>query len=95
MPNSNYFIDIRRCFVHEDELEKMRARIMDILNADGYLGYDHRQKSGIRNLVVRGFDNRYQCTIITGEDELLPQTIDKLMRLPGMYSCLLYTSRCV
>lgn len=86
MPNSNYFIDIRRCFVHEDELEKMRARIMDILNADGYLGYDHRQKSGIRNLVVRGFDNRYQCTIITGEDELLPQTIDKLMRLPGMYS---------
>lgn len=86
MPNSNYFIDIRRCFVHEDDLEKMRSRIMDILNADGYTGYDHREKSGIRNLVVRGFDGRYQCTIITGEEELLPQTIEKLMKLPGMYS---------
>ena len=86
MPNSNYFIDVRRCFVHEDELDKMRVRIMDILNDAGYDGYNHHEKSGIRNLIVRGFDGKYQCTIVTGEEEIDAHTIECLMKLPGMYS---------
>ncbi len=86
MPNSNYFIDIRRCFIHEDALEKMRSMIMEVLNDEGYQGYNHHEKSGIRNLIVRGFDGKYQCTIVTGNDEIEPRTIEKLMKIKGLYS---------
>ncbi len=86
MPNSNYFIEIHRCFIHEDALEKMRSMIMNVLNEDGYQGYNHHEKSGIRNLIVRGFQGRYQCTIVTGNDEIEPRTIEKLMKIKGLYS---------
>ena len=86
MPNSNYFVDIHRCFIHDDELDKMRTTIMNILNKEGYEGYNHHQRSGIRNLIVRGFNGKYQCTIVTGEDEIEPRTIERLMKIKGMYS---------
>lgn len=86
MPNSNYFIDIHRCFIHDDALDKMRVNIMNVLNSEGYEGYNHHHRSGIRNLIVRGFNGKYQCTIVTGEDEIEPRTIERLMKIKGMYS---------
>ena len=86
MPNSNYFIDVKKCWIHEDGLERVRMDIMHVLNTHGCVSYNPHDKKGIRNLVVRGFDNRYQCTIVTGNDELDERLISDLMRIKGLTS---------
>lgn len=86
LPNSNYFIDVKKCWIHEDGLERVRMDIMHVLNTHGCVSYNPHDKKGIRNLVVRGFDNRYQCTIVTGNDELDERLISDLMRIKGLTS---------
>lgn len=86
MPNSNYFIDVKKCWIHEDGLERVRMDIMHVLNTHGCVSYNPHDKKGIRNLVVRGFDNRYQCTIVTGNDELDERLVSDLMRIKGLTS---------
>ncbi|ANU68767.1 23S rRNA (uracil-5-)-methyltransferase RumA [Erysipelotrichaceae bacterium I46] len=86
MPNSNYFIDVKKCSIHEDGLERVRMDIMHVLNTHGCVSYNPHDKKGIRNLVVRGFDNRYQCTIVTGNDELDERLVSDLMRIKGLTS---------
>ena len=86
MPNSNYFIDVKKCWIHEDGLERVRMDIMHVLNTHGCVSYNPHDKKGIRNLVVRGFDNRYQCTIVTGNEELDERLISDLMRIKGLTS---------
>ena len=60
--------------------------IMHVLNTHGCVSYNPHDKKGIRNLVVRGFDNRYQCTIVTGNEELDERLISDLMRIKGLTS---------
>lgn len=86
MPNSNYFIDVKKCWIHEDGLERVRMDIMHVLNTHDCVSYNPHDKKGIRNLVVRGFDNRYQCTIVTGNEELDECLISDLMRIKGLTS---------
>ena len=86
MPNSNYFIDVKKCWIHEDGLERVRMNIMHVLNTHDCVSYNPHDKKGIRNLVVRGFDNRYQCTIVTGNEELDERLISDLMRIKGLTS---------
>lgn len=86
LPNSNYFLDVPRCWVHHPELDKMRKMVIRILDEEGFDSYNHQEKSGIRNLVMRGFEGRFQCTIVTGNDELNENVIARIMALPGMYS---------
>lgn len=86
MPNSNFFLDIKKCCIHEGELERFRGDVMKVLNARGYVAYDYHVKSGIRSLIARGFDGNFQCTIVTGDDEIDERTIEALMNIKGMYS---------
>lgn len=83
---SNFFIDVKRCIVHEDGLEKMREQILDVLNRFGYEAYDYHTKEGIRSIIVRGFEGNYQCTLVTGNTEIEQRVIDQLMKIKGMYS---------
>lgn len=86
MPNSNFFIDVKKCWVHEDGLERIRMDIMKVLNKHGYEAYDYHEKSGIRTIIVRGFDDTYQCSIVTGNDTIHEKTIEELMKIKGMHS---------
>ncbi len=86
MPNSNYFIDVKKCWVHEDGLERIRMDIMKVLNAHGLQSYQSHEKKGIRNLIVRGFNGIYQCTLVTGNDEIDESIINDLMKIKGLYS---------
>lgn len=86
LPNSNYFLGIDRCIIHNDALDHFRKDVMRVLNEYDMPAYDHHEKSGIRNLIVRGFDGKFQCTIVTGNDELSQEAIDALMKIKGMYS---------
>lgn len=86
MPKSNFFIDIPKCWIHEDGLEKIRTQIVKVLNQFQVPAYDPHTKGGVRSLVVRGFDGKYQCTIVTGDDEMGPELIEQLMKIKGITS---------
>ena len=44
MPNSNYFIDVKKCWIHEDGLERVRMDIMRVLNTHGCVSYNPHDK---------------------------------------------------
>lgn len=86
LPNSNYFMEVKKCEIHETELERIRRDVVKVLNDFEMPAYDHKTKAGIRNIVARGFDGKFQCTLITGDDELEEALIERLMKIKGLYS---------
>lgn len=86
MPNSNFFIDVEKCWVHETGLEQIRQDVMKVLNRYSLEAYDYHNKSGVRTVIARGFDGKYQVTIVTGNDTLSAETIEDLMKIRGVYS---------
>lgn len=86
LPNSNFFLGIEKCIIHDDQLDRFRRDVMRVLNEFEMPAYEFKDKSGIRNLIARGFDGKFQCTIVTGNDELSSEAIDALMKIKGMYS---------
>ena len=85
-PNSNYFNEVEKCIIHERDLERVRLDILKILNNYQSRSYDYHQKRGFRSLVVRGFDENYQVTLVTGEEILSPTMIEALMKIRGVVS---------
>lgn len=83
---SNYFIEVNQCCIHEEGLEKIKTKVLDVLNRFSCVAYDYHTKKGIRTLVIRGFEGKYQCTLVTGNDELNPVMIEQLMQISGMHS---------
>ena len=86
MPNSNIFVPMETCLIHEEGLEAMRKAILEVLNQHALRPYDWHQKRGLRHLIVRGFEGRYQCTLVTGEEQLPQELIDALLQLDGLVS---------
>ncbi len=85
-PNSNYFIEVEKCLVHDKDLEAMRVKILKVLNKHRQKPYDFHQKRGLRTLIVRGFDHKYQVTIVSGEHPFEQAMIDDLMAIEGIVS---------
>lgn len=86
IPGSNYFQEIERCIIHEPGVERVRKDVLKVLNKYHMKAYDYHQKTGVRSIVVRGFDDCFQCTIVTGEDELSEGLVSELANIKGMYS---------
>ena len=86
MPNSNIFVPMETCFVHEKDLEIMRKRILKVLNRYQIRAYDWHQKRGLRFLILRGFHGKFQCTLVSGEEEFPSAMIEELLALEGMHS---------
>lgn len=86
MPNSNIFIPMTTCYVHEKELEIMRKRILKVLNRYHVRAYDWHQKRGLRYLILRGFEGKFQCTLVSGEENFDPAMIEELLSLEGLTS---------
>lgn len=86
IPNSNYFAEVPSCVIHEKGLERVRLAILKVLNTYRLKAYDYHQKAGIRSLIIRGIQDKYQCTIVTGEHPLASEIIEDLMQIEGLVS---------
>mgnify|MGYP002431080489 CR=1 FL=1 len=75
-----------KSLIDQEALEALRKAILAVLNRHGIRAYDWHQKRGLRHLVVRGFEGRYQCTLVTGEEQLPQELIDDLLQLEGLVS---------
>lgn len=86
IPGSNFFISVDECKVHELGIDIIRRKIMEILNEFKMKPYDYHQKKGIRSLIVRVFDNKFQVTLVTGDHPIVKAMVEKLMEIEGMHS---------
>lgn len=86
MPGSNIFINVAQCYIHDKALEHMRQNILKVLRKYDIQAYSHKTKKGLRSLVLRGFDGKFQCTLVTGNDKLSDALIQELAQLKGMFS---------
>ena len=82
---SNHPALIEDCPVHDERIEEIRKQILKVLNRHHCHAYVHKQKSGIRQLVIRGFENQYQAVIITGNDDI-SELVDDLKQIKGLCS---------
>lgn len=84
LPNSNIFIPVEECVVHETELDRRRREIESLLNKYECQAYDKKTKKGYRTLVLRHIHHKYTCTFVTGRDTIPQGLIDDIMKLEGM-----------
>ena len=84
LPNSNVFVPIKRCKVHEIELDEVRCLIEEILNMFHASAYDKKTKKGFRTLVLRHLDGKFQCTFVTGNEIIDRRIVDAVMAIEGM-----------
>ncbi|MEI6731454.1 MAG: methyltransferase domain-containing protein, partial [archaeon] len=83
---SNTFVPIETCIVHETDVEAMKHAILKVLNKHHFPEFSRSANNGIRYILLRGFKQQVQCTLVTGDETLNPRLIDDLMDLEGLVS---------
>ena len=83
---SNHPCLITTCFIHEESVEEIRRKILDVLNRHKLQAYDRREKKGMRQLIVRAFDKGAQAVLVTGNDTLKENVIADLKKIKGLKS---------
>lgn len=84
--NSNNLKEIEDCLVHETDLEKIRKQVLNILNAFNVKAYDSKTKQGLRYMIMRGFNEYYQLTLVMGKDHLSKKVYEALASIPNLVS---------
>ena len=84
--NSNHLVYLNHCVVHEKGLEEIRKYVIDVLNRYQCRDYNPSIGKGYRYLVIRGFDDHYQVTLVTGKQQIDPQIVEMLKKNPKIIS---------
>lgn len=84
--NSNRPALIKECKIHDQKIEEIRIKVLDVLNKYHLDVYKNSEKKGLRQLVIRGFNKEYQLVIITGKDILDKNLIKDLSKIKDLVS---------
>lgn len=85
--NSNKFVEIKKCVAHEEGLENIKLKILNVLNNFQIKSYD-KVKNGVRYLIIRGFNNKYNVHIIFNEkyhNEKMVEELKKIKEINGLF----------
>ena len=85
-PNTNHFVQISGCKMHREGLERMRREVMLAVNQEGLRAYDKKNEKGLRYVVIRGIEGKYQICLITGKQSIKQSLIDRIMDIKGVAS---------
>lgn len=83
---SNSFVSIPRCIVHQKGLEKTRQALEQILNVYSIQAYDFHEETGLRTVVIKEFEEKIQIILITGQDTLNSDMIKEISQLDNVVS---------
>ena len=83
---SNRLVKAKQCLVHDPGLEVLKPKILRLLERHGEKAFDFATQRGIRTLVLRGFDGRYQLTLVIGKQRIENELIEDLLNVPGIVS---------
>jgi 23S rRNA (uracil-5-)-methyltransferase RumA len=83
---SNRLVKAKQCLVHDPGLEAIKPKILRLLERHGEKAFDFGTQRGIRTLVLRGFDGRYQLTLVIGKQRIDDELVEDLLNVPGIVS---------
>ena len=83
---SNHPIFFDECVIHEEKVEQIRKKVLQILNDHQLKVYDHKIRKGLRQLVIRGFADQYQLVLISGNDRFDKKLIEDLLNIQDVVS---------
>jgi 23S rRNA (uracil1939-C5)-methyltransferase len=83
-PGTNHFIPVENCPMQSAEVERIRREVLNLLNASHAEAYDPRQKTGLRYLIIRSIQHHGQCTLVTGNDTVPMDLVQKMMKIKGL-----------
>lgn len=89
--DSNYICPIDSCLIHDDLLEILKNKVLEILNNSNLGIYNHKARSGLRYLVLRQIGNRAHMCLITGENKISCDVVNKLSNIKeivSIYQCI-------
>ena len=83
---SNKVIGMDRCIIHDKELERVRVRMVEILNEYGAKAYTRKDGSGYRALIMKCFDHKVQVILVTSKMTIDQSLLDAIMEIDGVVS---------
>lgn len=84
--DSNKVVKMERCIIHDKDLERVRVRIVQILNEYGAKAYTRKDGSGYRALVMKCFDHKVQVILVTSKMTIDQSLLDAIMEIDGVVS---------
>lgn len=85
-PQSNQFVFIERCIVHSDLIEQVRLEVMRLANEHRLHAFNPPKSSGLRYLVVRGFNDEVSVTLVTGDYTLPKEFVEDVSKIATVKS---------
>ncbi len=83
-PNSNYFVGIDHCIVHDADVERVRKEIMRLSNEYRLPSFNPPKYQGLRYIVIRSFDGNVQVTLVTGQLKLPAKYVEEIANIEGV-----------
>ena len=83
---SNRAIAIHDCYVQDERLNSVADQVLQVLNADQCRLYQRNKEEGLRYLLLRGFEEEYQLTLVSSSQCLTDKTIEKLREIKEIVS---------
>ncbi|WP_289220078.1 23S rRNA (uracil(1939)-C(5))-methyltransferase RlmD [Ileibacterium valens] len=84
--NSNDFVPVARCLIHTKKLEKIRHEVEEVLQKYEMKPFDKESGIGLRNLVLKEFDDRVHIILVTSEMDLPEEMVNELLSLENAAS---------
>lgn len=84
--DSNQFVEVKSCCVHEKRLDEIKQKIVSIANTYKLYAYSNQQKDGLRYLVIRGIGGQYQCTLVSGKMAIPTACVQAILAIDGIKS---------
>ena len=84
--NSNAFVPITTCHVHEKNVEMTRVSVVALLQKHNAPIYTRATPQGFRNLVIRSIDGQTMVSLISDRAIDLPALYDEIAALPTVIS---------
>ena len=84
--DSDHLVTIEKCIIHDKKLEELRIQIMNILNKYQTKDYYEKIESGLRYIILRGFNDNYQLTLVTGKNTINTHVLNELSNIKEIKS---------
>lgn len=84
--NSNAFVPINQCHVHEEDVERVRLSVVTLLQKHKVPIFTREQPQGFRNVVVRSIQGQTMVCLVSDRYLDLPQLYDEIALIPTVVS---------
>ena len=85
-PSTNKPVIIHSCLIHDETTERVRKKVMEVLNRHELKAYELSKKKGIRHLMIRSLGGQTQVVLVTGHDEISSEVINDIMNIETVVS---------